>query len=151
MEKKEYWVSRIFLNTAPVKSASRRNLRSTQTTGYPAKHVRDLRSEQQQDRDHNDGNQDENQRVLNETLAFFFGQVQHPNHLLSVCLAAGLPRLQNQASRFAKFACHPTQSGFAIKNRGTPKSYPRSVTPLAPPGLWRPYCKPSIIAPAKKY
>jgi len=46
---------------------------SGKPTGDPAENVGDLRTEQCQNCNHDDGDQDENQRVLDQTLTFFSG------------------------------------------------------------------------------
>ena len=50
-----------------------------QGVGDGAEGVADLGSEQGHDGNHNDGDESENDRVLDEALAFFFGCKQHGN------------------------------------------------------------------------
>ena len=49
------------------------NLHSAEAGVDFAEHVADDRAEDHESRDNNDGNQNKNQRILNQALAFLFG------------------------------------------------------------------------------
>lgn len=50
-------------------------LRAAQAAGDSRENVSDLRTEQRQDRNHDDSHQDEDQRVLNQALTFFTREI----------------------------------------------------------------------------
>src|SRR5512143_480362 len=81
------------LDRAQVLARSSANaLRAAQAAGDTAENVRDLRTQERQDGNDHDGDEDQDQRVLDETLTFFTRQI----HLcLLVGLAIGSPELDS--------------------------------------------------------